>query len=420
MPRLDLGVGGVERFTSIAQPQLTNDLQFAIDAWDFVQGDEPPALRLRGWLRPDVLRERPPASFLVLASDAGCFSLPLQPALRADLAHFFKDDRAQEYGIFGDFDLSGLPQGVYRVGLLQSGMLEGNALRTRQLKTVAQLDREIKALRRAEQRSFSEWAGMREEFSFFEDIGRLPSDPYSDRYKEGQLALYTSIAGTNDYEPWRSEPIAIDVERSIDPHPFPFSTKDALHIGNHMTAIGHILCAMGDRSTAGKSLLEYGCGTGFTSIFLAASGYNVTAVDINNDALKVAAALAAARKLSITTFNGTFGQVPDETSRFDTVLFYEAFHHCLDFLALLNTLKTRLAPGGRVVFAGEPVFSDFPKPWGLRLDGAALWEIRTKGWLELGFREDFFYDMLKRTGWTVEKHSGSMSPDIYIARPAYE
>jgi hypothetical protein len=62
-----------------------------------------------------------------------------------------------------------------------------------------------------------------------------------------------------------------------------------------------------------------------------------------------------------------------------------------------------LTPEGRVFFAGEPITADFPMPWGLRLDGNSLWAIRKNGWLELGFREDYFRQALEQTGWSGMK-----------------
>jgi hypothetical protein len=44
-------------------------------------------------------------------------------------------------------------------------------------------------------------------------------------------------------------------------------------------------------------------------------------------------------------------------------------------------------------------------PWGLRLDGCSLWAIRKNGWMELGFRDDYFRDALARTGWLGRKHA---------------
>jgi SAM-dependent methyltransferase len=211
-------------------------------------------------------------------------------------------------------------------------------------------------------------------------------------------------------------PIAFD--QAIDPYPYPFITRHPEHIGNHFLQLGHILREMQFAHPSGRRLLEYGCGSGFFTVMIAASGYDVTAVDINADALKVLDALAATRKLTVKTFNGVFGQVPDEDDQFDLVLFYESFHHCLEFHTLLDTLHGRLRDGGVLIFANEAVYPDFDKPWGLRLDGPSLFEIRSKGWLELGFREDFFLELLTRHGWSVTKRSFAPVIDIYVARAA--
>ena len=67
-------------------------------------------------------------------------------------------------------------------------------------------------------------------------------------------------------------------------------------------------------------------------------------------------------------------------------------------VGLLRALRQAVMPEGRIFFGGEPITADFPMPWGLRLDGNSLWAIRKNGWLELGFREDYFARALAETG----------------------
>jgi SAM-dependent methyltransferase len=292
------------------------------------------------------------------------------------------------------------------------GRNEGRALRLRVAHTPAELDAEIDRLRTL---PFSEWLRARATFTFHEDLETLPPDPLSPAYRDAQLALYATISGTAGYDPWAAEPYEIPLADHIDPSPYPFNTGNGELIGGHLIEMGHLMRALfRAQPGAGHTLLEYGCGTGITTAFLAAARYQVTAVDINADALRIVDAIAADRRLTVRTHNGVFGDVPVEGERFDIILFYEAFHHSLDFVALLRKLHDRLAPGGILVFAGEPIYRTFPKPWGLRLDGASLWEIRTKGWLELGFREDFFRDVLAHTGWHCDKLA--LAPPIFIAR----
>ncbi len=249
-------------------------------------------------------------------------------------------------------------------------------------------------------------------------MAALPPDAFSPEYRQSQLALYAVLSGRPSYEPWAAEAYDMPVGDFVDPRPYPFCTGDGDLIGGHLIAVGRIMQALWRHDPrAGLSVLEYGCGTGVTTTTLAASGHHVTAVDINKDMLAIVERIATGRRLSVRTFVGEFGAVPVEAERFDAILFYEAFHHCLEFEALLRTLHRRLAPGGVLILAGEPVLADFHKPWGLRLDGASIYDIRTKGWLELGFREDFFNQLLERTGWSAEKSRMPGSPDLFVLRP---
>ena len=61
-----------------------------------------------------------------------------------------------------------------------------------------------------------------------------------------------------------------------------------------------------------------------------------------------------------------------------------------------------LKPKGEIYFAAEPITNIFPLPWTLRLDGESLFVIRKHGWMELGFRADFFSELLNKTGWDGE------------------
>jgi hypothetical protein len=74
----------------------------------------------------------------------------------------------------------------------------------------------------------------------------------------------------------------------------------------------------------------------------------MTAVDINADTLKVPDTLAAARRINVRSFNGTFLQAPDDR-RYDLILFYESFHHCLHFDTALTGMRQRLNPGGAIL-----------------------------------------------------------------------
>ncbi len=76
-----------------------------------------------------------------------------------------------------------------------------------------------------------------------------------------------------------------------------------------------------------------------------------------------------------------------------------------------------MRPGGKVLWAGEPI-APMGYPWGLRLDGYSLWSTRTHGWLELGFDETYFAEILARTGWRATRTrlaAGSPLADVIVA-----
>ena len=170
---------------------------------------------------------------------------------------------------------------------------------TRVLHTLAELDEELAVLAVLQHQSFEQWMARRNSFRFHEDVSGLPSDPFSPEYRQAQVDLYCSITGQTSYDPWKAEPVYVHFDHAIDPYPYPFFTKEPAHIGNHFLQLGHIMHAMKEANPTAKSVIEYGCGSGFFTIMIAASGYDVTAVDINADCLRVLDALADARKLKV-------------------------------------------------------------------------------------------------------------------------
>ena len=50
-----------------------------------------------------------------------------------------------------------------------------------------------------------------------------------------------------------------------------------------------------------------------------------------------------------------FGHNPRPGQRYDLIWFYESFHHCVDFRAVVAALGDHLAEGGRVILGGEPI-----------------------------------------------------------------
>ena len=93
-------------------------------------------------------------------------------------------------------------------------------------------------------------------------------------------------------------------------------------------------------------LLEIGCGIGVDSIQLAKCGFDVTAVDLTENALAVAKEYAAHRGVTINFRLGNAEGLdfPDES--FDTVYSFGVLHHTPDIEKAVAEVRRVLKPGG--------------------------------------------------------------------------
>jgi ubiquinone/menaquinone biosynthesis C-methylase UbiE len=115
------------------------------------------------------------------------------------------------------------------------------------------------------------------------------------------------------------------------------------------------------RNVAGKKVLDYGCGDGATSFFLAEAGAHSVGVDISPISVENCRREAAKRGLSdrcsfvvMDAENLTFND-----SEFDFAVVLGVFHH-LDFERSLQTLSRVLKPEGAIMgleaFGHNPLF----------------------------------------------------------------
>lgn len=226
-----------------------------------------------------------------------------------------------------------------------------------------------------------------------------PADPFSPDYHRFQMSIYQTIAG---------KPYMVTNEQShFDTagkaaNPFPYYLQSAWTAGHHLLSIGFMLCKLS--LPPGARILEFGPGWGNTTIELARLGFDVTAIDIDPNFCDVIRARAALTGVGIDVREGEFFAAETIERPYDATLFFACFHHCDDHLRLLRALHRTIVPGGRVFLASEPIISNYGTPWGVRMDGEALWAARNFGWLELGFDEGYFKDALALTGWHGTKH----------------
>ena len=247
-------------------------------------------------------------------------------------------------------------------------------------------------------------------------LGKLPKDPASDEYRSVQLRLYERLT-QHSYDVSKEETI-FDSAHMLR-WPFPYVTRSAATVGNYLMMYGQIIKEM--NLPSGAHILEMGSGYGPLTYQLASMGYRVTCADISEKLLEYVRARCAGLPGSVDTICCDMNTV-SIAGVYDAVVFFESFHHVLNHADLVRRIGDCLADDGILVFAGEPIVAVdspiVPYPWGLRMDGMSLWAIRRQGWLELGFRLDYFSDLLRRSGWTHRRVTSLSLPgaDIWICK----
>lgn len=229
------------------------------------------------------------------------------------------------------------------------------------------------------------------------------SDPYSPEYKQEVLNLYKQLTT----ESYNSINELTSTKQTADQFHigYPWVTQNLEVISQELAKVVQAMRALYSRRLEGGKLIEFGAGWGNLAIPLARSGQHMTVVDIDDGFLLRIQKIAAQDGLKINCLKGDFLQVAKSiTEKYDAVLFQSSFHHCLDFASILDVIRDRiLATNGSIFFFSEPIYKDFAFPWGLRYDGESLWAIMCNKWLELGFDEDFFLDLMLRKGFLVSK-----------------
>ena len=112
------------------------------------------------------------------------------------------------------------------------------------------------------------------------------------------------------------------------------------------------------RLQPGARVLDFGCGTGWTSTLLARMGLDVVGLDIAPAALELAREAARRdlahspdARVTFEVYGGEAIDAPD--GRFDAVFVFDAFHHLPNPRELLGEFHRVLGPHGRFAFA-EP------------------------------------------------------------------
>jgi 2-polyprenyl-3-methyl-5-hydroxy-6-metoxy-1,4-benzoquinol methylase len=100
-------------------------------------------------------------------------------------------------------------------------------------------------------------------------------------------------------------------------------------------------------------ILDLGCGSGWTSLFLARAGYDVVGQDIAPDMIHCANLSRERDDVSRARFVAADYESASWSSEFDCALFFDALHHAVDERLALQTAFRALRPGG-ICITSEP------------------------------------------------------------------
>lgn len=236
-----------------------------------------------------------------------------------------------------------------------------------------------------------------------------PSDPFSMDYRNFWMAQYEALARKSYVI--ENEHHNFDLA-SLRVTPHPYNLRDQKVIAAHVIASGTILEAIVAPPPA--KVLEMGVGFGNTALQMGLSGYDVTVLDIEKKHLEIVAERFGREGLAVRCLHMQFLDIAKLDERFDAIVFYECFHHCLDHHRLLSILREKLTARGVIIFAGETINEILPYAWGLNPTGQGVWSVRHHGWMELVFKESYFVQLMEWAGFSVSQNLNPHSAHSWV------
>jgi SAM-dependent methyltransferase len=157
-----------------------------------------------------------------------------------------------------------------------------------------------------------------------------------------------------------------------------------------------VLEAFGPRIPGG-SILDIGCGPGWTSLMLAEAGYRVLGVDISERMIEIANDRRD-RDGSTAEFQvGDMDCLDLARSDFDGAMFFDCLHHCPQWPDALKRAYAHLRPGGYLLLMEttllhrySPHAHEVTREFGVTELGFSRSQLRW-GLRDAGFREITFY-----------------------------
>jgi len=148
------------------------------------------------------------------------------------------------------------------------------------------------------------------------------------------------------------------------------------------------LLALSNNETS--TLLDLGCGSGWTSLMLAKLGVDVVGCDISKDMIEIAQKNAKKENIDIKFVVSDIEKISFE-NQFDRILIYDILHHCPDEVKVLQNAFKALKAGGLILVV---------EPGGKhQYDKEAQKIAKRFGVLEKGYKPSYLKKEMKKIGF---------------------
>lgn len=155
----------------------------------------------------------------------------------------------------------------------------------------------------------------------------------------------------------------------------PFGSEWGTDYWGKWQTVAYALYSLGVEK--GATVLDVGMGVGWTTVFLAESGFRPTGIDIAPASAAIALARGARYHAEVDALAADMDTF-DLDRIFDAALVFDALHHSVRPAHVVKRIAAHLKPGGWVLF-GEPSWLHSLSPHARRTS-------EEEGWIERGVR----------------------------------
>ncbi|HEX3980594.1 MAG TPA: class I SAM-dependent methyltransferase, partial [Acidimicrobiales bacterium] len=158
------------------------------------------------------------------------------------------------------------------------------------------------------------------------------ADPCSPEYAAVVMQTWHALTGRSGYRAIDDETFELD-DADYLARPWPYCSSDPQEVSRYFGAVAAIIGRVAVQPPA--RIVEFGAGWGHLSLDLAATGFRVSAVDLNPPSVTLLRRRASLLGIDLEVVEAGFLEFEPEEP-VDVFVFFESFHHCEEPFELLD------------------------------------------------------------------------------------